>query len=154
MQQQVKVRHRNLRVSPSKAIHVCRLIHRKPLAEAYKILHSIDKQKVTKMLFKLLLEAAANAVNNFAMSGDSLRVEECTATKGTMLKRTFYRAKGRTDLRVRRLTNLSVTLVEETKGKSKTPKKDKVSSAKVKEGAELSTKKIEEYMKEEEKGGI
>ncbi|PYC99507.1 50S ribosomal protein L22 [Microbacterium esteraromaticum] len=152
MQQQVRVKHRNLRISPSKAVHVCKLIQRKPLSEAYKILHSIDKRKIVKMLFKLLLEASANAVNNYAMSGDSLKVEECTATKGAKLKRSFYRAKGRTDLRAHRLTNLSVTLVEETK--DKVSRKDKSSLSKVEEGAELSTKKIEEYIQEEEKTGV
>lgn len=99
-----------------------------------------------------MLEASANAVNNYAMSGDSLKVEECTATKGAKLKRSFYRAKGRTDLRAHRLTNLSVTLVEETK--DKVSRKDKSSLSKVEEGAELSTKKIEEYIQEEEKTGV
>ncbi|AHC39978.1 50S ribosomal protein L22 [Mycoplasma ovis str. Michigan] len=154
MKQQVRVKHRNLRISPTKAVHVCRLIHKKPLSTAYKILHSIDKKKIVKMLFKLLLEASANAVNNFAMSGDNLRVEECTATKGTRLKRGFYRAKGRTDLRTHRLTNLSVTLVEEAKAKDSKKLKTPSTKSKIQEGAELSTKKIEEYIKEEEKAGI
>ncbi|AFO52153.1 50S ribosomal protein L22 [Candidatus Mycoplasma haematolamae str. Purdue] len=141
-QQLVKVTHKNIRIAPSKAQRVCRLIHRKPLSEAYQILNSIDQRKMVKLLLKLLLEASANAVNNYAMRGDDLRVEECVANKGPLLKRSFIRAKGRTDLRVHKTSHLSVVLREGEQAKR--PKT--VKGAKIKAGEELSTKKIEEKL--------
>ncbi|ADX97961.1 50S ribosomal protein L22 [Mycoplasma suis] len=139
----VKVVHKNVRVSPKKAILVCRLLQGKSLTEAYRILSSINEKKSVKLLRKILLEASANAVNNYAMRGDNLQIQECVANKGIILKRTFYRAKGRTDLRLKRWSHISVTLRE-----GEQVKRSKESSKKH-EGKELSTKKAESKSSEE-----
>ncbi|AGX88782.1 50S ribosomal protein L22 [Mycoplasma parvum] len=138
----VRVVHKNVKVSPKKAILVCRLIQGKSLAEAYKILNSINEKKTVKLLSKLLLEASANAVNNYAMRGDNLHIQECVANKGMILKRAFYRAKGRTDLRLKRFSHLSVTLREGEQIKRVKEGRKKY------EGKELSTKKAESQANE------
>ncbi|KMZ96320.1 hypothetical protein PVNG_02458 [Plasmodium vivax North Korean] len=137
----VRVVHRNVKISPQKAVLACRLIHRKSLTQAYEILRSVSDRKMVKLLYKLLLEASANAVNNYALRGDDLLIDKCVATKGSRLKRSFIRAKGRTDMRIRKFSHLSVTLIEG----ERRPKRVAKSTKKLEEGVELDTKKIEEY---------
>ncbi|CCE66718.1 large ribosomal subunit protein uL22 [Candidatus Mycoplasma haematominutum] len=142
----VKVVHRNIRISPRKAIHVCRLVNRQPLEKAYRILESIPREKTVTLLQKLFKEAANNAVHNYALNGDILEIHECTALKGASLKRGFPRAKGRTDLRLHRFSHLKVVLKEKERVSTSSRKAPKLKSIKL--GAELSTKKIDDQAQE------
>lgn len=109
---------RNVHVSPRKAVLCCRLIKDKPIEEALKILEN-QPQKTAKYLLKLLLSAAANAVNNHAMSGDKLYVFSSRANTGRVLKRTMPRAKGRSDLIRKRCSHLEIYLSDDKKEREK-----------------------------------
>ncbi|CBY93465.1 ribosomal protein L22 [Mycoplasma haemofelis str. Langford 1] len=103
---------RNVHVSSKKAILCCRLIRNKSYMEALRILDN-QPQKTAKYLKKLLMSAAANAVNNHAMSGDRLYVFSSSANQGRTLKRTIPRAKGRADLIRKRFSHLEICLSDD-----------------------------------------
>ncbi|AEW45933.1 50S ribosomal protein L22 [Mycoplasma haemocanis str. Illinois] len=103
---------RNVHVSSKKAVLCCRLIRNKSYMEAIRILDN-QPQKTAKFLKKLLMSAAANAVNNHAMSGDKLYVFSSSANQGRTLKRTIPRAKGRADLIRKRFSHLEICLSDD-----------------------------------------
>lgn len=109
---------RNVHVSPKKATLCCRLIRNKPMEVALRILDN-QPQKTAKYLKKLLLSAAANAVNNHAMMGNKLYVFSSVANKGRTLKRTLTRAKGRADLIRKRFSHLEVCVSDDPKEREK-----------------------------------
>ena len=91
------------RISPFKVRIVIDQIKGKSVNEALAILENTPKA-ASKILFKLINSAAANAENNMNMSRGDLYVAECFANEGPTLKRIRARARGRA-FRIRKRTS-------------------------------------------------
>ena len=85
---------RHLRMSPRKVRLVVDVIRGKSVSEADTLL-SFIKKEAAHPVQKLLRSALANAIHNFQLSKDVLRVKTITVDGGPMLKRSRPRAFGR-----------------------------------------------------------
>ena len=93
-----------VRVSPSKARLVVDLIRRKPVAQAFDILHFCDRA-VAVDVEKVLRSAVANAENN-----NGLRVAAAYVDEGPTLKRIRPRAKGSASRILKRTSHITVVV--------------------------------------------
>jgi len=102
---------RFIRVSPSKARLVARLVHGKPAGEALSILQ-YSPQAAARTLEKVLRSAVANAEHNHQVRGfESLRVG-VMIDGGPSLKRIQPRAMGRAFQILHRTSHITVTLTD------------------------------------------
>lgn len=99
----------NYGVTPRKVRLVIDLVRGKDLDEAYAILDNCQKA-CAKDIKKLIMSAAANAVNNFNMKEDDLYVAYITANDALKLKRILPRAKGSASGLVKRWSHVYVTV--------------------------------------------
>ena len=100
-----------VRVSPSKARLVVDLIRRKPVAQAFDILHFCDRA-VAVDVEKVLRSAVANAENNNGADADELKVKAIMVDEGPSLKRFMARAKGRGTRITKRTSHITVVVGE------------------------------------------
>ena len=96
-----------VRVSPSKARLVVDLIRRKPVAQAFDILHFCD---VAVDVEKVLRSAVANAENNNGLRADNLVVAAAYVDEGPTLKRIRPRAKGSASRILKRTSHITVVV--------------------------------------------
>ncbi len=108
---EVKAYAKMQRIAPRKARLVLDLVRGKSLADAIIITKNTDK-KASKMVYKLLMSAAANAENNHGLSADNLYVSKCFANEGPTLKRIRPRAQGRASGINKRTSHITVVLAE------------------------------------------
>lgn len=99
------------RIAPRKARLVLDLVRGKSLQEAIVITQNTDK-KASKMVYKLLMSAAANAENNHNLDVSTLYVSKAFANEGPTLKRIRPRAQGRASGINKRTSHITVTLAE------------------------------------------
>ena len=97
-----------VRVSPSKARLVVDLIRRKPVAQAFDILHFCDRA-VAVDVEKVLRSAVANAENN-GLRADNLVVAAAYVDEGPTLKRIRPRAKGSASRILKRTSHITVVV--------------------------------------------
>ena len=97
-----------VRVSPSKARLVVDLI-RKPVAQAFDILHFCDRA-VAVDVEKVLRSAVANAENNNGLRADNLVVAAAYVDEGPTLKRIRPRAKGSASRILKRTSHITVVV--------------------------------------------
>lgn len=102
---------RHVRIPSSKVNLVIDLIKNKALDESYAILR-YKPRKASRILYKLLKSAEANAVNNFDLDRDRLYVAEAYANKGPTLKRIMPRARGSANRIRKRTSHITVVLKE------------------------------------------
>ena len=95
-----------VRVSPSKARLVVDLIRRKPVAQAFDILHFCDRAVAEKVL----RSAVANAENNNGLRADNLVVAAAYVDEGPTLKRIRPRAKGSASRILKRTSHITVVV--------------------------------------------
>jgi large subunit ribosomal protein L22 len=111
---------RFVRVSPSKARLVARLIRGKSVAEALAILH-YSPQAAARLVEKVLRSAAANAEHNHQVRGfEDLRVG-AVIDGGPRLKRIQPRAMGRAYRIMHRTSHITITLSQVTNGQPPRP---------------------------------
>ena len=99
------------RVSVTKACFVLDVIRGKDVNEALAILQ-YNNRKGSKIIYKLLKSAVANAENNNGMKASDLYVAECYANKGPTMKRIHPRAQGRAYRIEKRTSHITVVLDE------------------------------------------
>ena len=99
------------RVSVTKACFVLDAIRGKDVNEALAILQ-YNNRKGSKIVYKLLQSAVANAENNNGLKADNLYVAECFANKGPTMKRIHPRAQGRAYRIEKRTSHITVVLDE------------------------------------------
>ncbi len=97
-----------VRVFPSKARLVVDLIRRKPVAQAFDILHFCDRA-VAVDVEKVLRSAVANAENNNGLRADNLVVAAAYVDEGPTLKR-ISRAKGSASRILKRTSHITVVV--------------------------------------------
>lgn len=104
---QVVARQRYVRVSPTKARLVARVIKDKPALEALNML-MLMPQKSARFYAKLLKQAIGNAVNDYELDEDDLVVVNALADDGPTFKRFRPRARGRMYMIRKRTSHLKV----------------------------------------------
>jgi large subunit ribosomal protein L22 len=100
--------------SPFKIRPVARLIRRKSYTEALSILENMP-HKGARLIRKTVKSAASNALSaNKALEEDMLYVKDIQIDEGPRMKRVWFRARGRADMQLKRLSHIKV-IVDEAK---------------------------------------
>jgi large subunit ribosomal protein L22 len=99
------------RVSVTKACFVLDVIRGKDVNTALAILQ-YNNRKASKIIYKLLKSAIANAENNNGLKAENLYVAECYANKGPTMKRIRPRAQGRAYRIEKRMSHITIVLDE------------------------------------------
>jgi large subunit ribosomal protein L22 len=102
-------RQRNIMMSPRKVRRVINMIRDKNVPEAYAILRSTPF-KASEVVLKKLLEAVANANQQYGVTPDGLVVSQVFADEGPVQKRFKPRAQGRIYQRLKKSTHLTITV--------------------------------------------
>ena len=104
---------KNVRISPSKANEISRLIQGKPVVEALAIVE-ISPRKAARLFAKTLKSAVANAENDEknSMKKEQLKVLKAAADPGPMLKRYRPKARGQAGRIRKRTSHFTVVLTE------------------------------------------
>lgn len=110
---EVKAYLRYLRMSPRKVRLVADLIRGKEVKEAENILN-FTKKRAALPLLKLLKSAIANAKHNFNLSEKNLYISKILVNEGPRLKRVFPRARGRADIRQKKMSHITIVLNEKS----------------------------------------
>lgn len=99
------------RIAPRKARLVLDEIRGLSALEAEGLLKNIDK-KASLIVYKTLMSAKANAVNNHNMDEERLYIKETYACEGPTMKRIRPRAKGSASAINKRTSHITVILAE------------------------------------------
>ena len=99
------------RVSVTKACYVLDAIRGKDVNTALAILQ-YNNRNASRIIYKLLQSAVANAENNNGLKAENLYVAECFANKGPTMKRIHPRAQGRAYRIEKRTSHITVVLDE------------------------------------------
>ena len=104
---------KNVRISPSKANEISRLIQGKPVVEAMAIVE-ISPRKAARLFAKTLKSAVANAENDEknSVKKEQLKVLKAAADPGPMLKRYRPKARGQAGRIRKRTSHFTVVLTE------------------------------------------
>ena len=102
---------KTVRITPRKARLVVDLIRGKNVSEAAAILR-LTPRGASLAVEKVLISAAANAVNNHEMNKEALYVKEAYVNDGPTLKRYLPRAKGSADSLLKRTCHITIVLAE------------------------------------------
>lgn len=107
----VKASVKNVKSTPQKARLVIDLIRGKNVEEAFAILRTTNK-RACEPIFKVLKSACANAENNNGLDAQSLYVKEAYVGDGQRMKRLLPRSKGRGEIIVKRLCNITIVVAD------------------------------------------
>jgi len=101
---------RFLLVSPFKIRPVADLIRRKPYTEAISILENMP-HKGARLIRKTVISAASNALHrDKQLVEDMLYIKEIAVDEGPRMRRVWFRARGRTDMLIKRLCHITVVV--------------------------------------------
>lgn len=110
-QKVAKAHLKTIRITARKVRLVIDLVRGKNLSEAISILNTTHK-RAAEPVKKLILSAAANAVNNHGMNEDKLFVSKIWANESMTMKRFMTRAKGSSSQILKRTSHIDVELSE------------------------------------------
>ena len=102
---------KSLRISPIKARLVIDLIRGKDVNVALNILNNRNKQS-SKLIFKVLNSAIANAVNNFKLDENKLYVKEARVDAGPVMKRHMFDSRSHIGHKDRRTSHIVIVVAE------------------------------------------
>ncbi|MFH1823082.1 MAG: 50S ribosomal protein L22 [Patescibacteria group bacterium] len=160
---EVKAKAKHIRMSPRKVRLVIDAVRGLEVNAALDQLKFINK-KAAKPVIKLLNSAVANAVNNFEIDKNNLKITEIRVDEGTTLHRWQPKAFGRATPIRKRSSHLNLVLSEiKASGKTKAKKKEIEAPIKLDkkpkedEGTEIKkegkkTQKADPTLAKEEKG--
>ncbi|MDR0718564.1 MAG: 50S ribosomal protein L22 [Treponema sp.] len=98
--------------SPFKLRPVADLIRRKPYTEAVALLENIP-HKGARLIGKAVKSAASNALGqNKQLDEGMLYVRNVQVNEGPRMKRVWFRARGRTDMLLKRMCHITVVIDE------------------------------------------
>ena len=101
---------RFLLVSPYKIRPVADLVRRKPYTEAVSLLENMP-HKGARLIRKTVVSAASNALNrDKQLEEDMLYIREILVDEGPRMKRVWFRGKGRADMLLKRMCNITVVV--------------------------------------------
>ena len=108
---EVSAKGKNVRVSPRKVRLILRPLKGRSIDDAVSILRNLT-MPIARKVEKIVKSAAANAENNYQMSGDVLRIKAAYADEGIRLHRIKAGPRGRAKPRIRRYSHVTI-IVEE-----------------------------------------
>ncbi|ADM89819.1 putative 50S ribosomal subunit protein L22 [Candidatus Zinderia insecticola CARI] len=106
---EIKTKLLNARISAFKIRSLINLIRNEYLLNAINILKFINK-KGSYILLKLLKNIVNNVKNKNLKNLIKLKIYKISAEKGKIIKKIFYRAKGRSDFIHKRFSNIFIYL--------------------------------------------
>lgn len=109
---EAKAKVRMIRITPRKFRLVANLIRGKKVERALQILQYVPR-KGSRILYKLLKSAIANAENNHEMDVDRLYIHRIFVDEGPRWKRVLPRSMGRANLIIKRTSHATIILREE-----------------------------------------
>lgn len=131
---QVKAQLNNLRVAPRKVRLVANLVKGMKVDAALDQLRFLNK-KSAEPVATLISSAIANAINNFSLDRENLKIKEAVVEQGITLKRFMPRAYGRANVIRKKMSHVRIILEEitPTVTKTKAAKETKVEIVESKE---------------------
>ena len=111
---EVKAVAKGVRVGPRKARLVIDLIRNKKVEEAEVILKNLN-QKASKLIYKVLVSAVANAENNYELEKEKLIVKKAVIDEGKTLKRMRFGSRGHIDPIKKRTSHITIIVSDENK---------------------------------------
>ena len=102
---------KNAKIAPRKARLVIDLIRGKSLAEADNTLKNLNKE-ASRLIYKVLASATANAENNLGLKKENLFVKEAFIDEGLVLKRVKFGSRGHIDPIKKRSSHITVVVSE------------------------------------------
>lgn len=114
---------RNVHISPRKVRLVADSVSDMTLMSVLSHL-SLIRKRAAQPLKKAIESAVANAVNNFKIEKDSLRIKEILINEGIRYKRYHFAGRGRTRPYVKRTSHIRVVLTESLKSEAQNPKSE------------------------------
>lgn len=108
---QVAATAKYLRLSPRKARAVTSLIRGQTAEAAIATLANLEKA-ASVPVGKVVRSAIANAENNYNLTLENLYVKDARADEGPRMKRVWMRGRGRRDIKVHRMTHITVVVDE------------------------------------------
>ena len=105
-------RHRNIQITPTKLNDICRLVRGLAAYEAMAQCRLSPKKKA-KLVGACIRNAVTAGVNNFQMNADRLYVAEAIVGAGTHLKRVEWKGRGKTGVKRRYFSHLTIILKEQ-----------------------------------------
>lgn len=106
--------HKMAIIAPRKARMTLDLIRGKSVVEARGILKTTNT-KASRLIFKVLDSAVANAVNNLSLKEENLYVSECYINPGPILKRIKFGSRTKVDRRDKRTSHIFVKVSDGVK---------------------------------------
>lgn len=100
-----------IRISPKKVRPLLKDLRGKRVTPVLAAL-KFAPTKSGKLLYKLIHSAAANALNNYNLKRDNLRIKTLTVDEGPRYRRYWFRSHGSADLLLKRTSHLAVILEE------------------------------------------
>ena len=98
--------------SPFKIRPVADLVRRKPYPDAMAMLENMP-HRGARIIKKTMKSAASNALSqNKKLDEDMLYVKEILIDEGPRMKRIWFRARGRADILLKRLSHITVIIDE------------------------------------------
>ena len=108
---EVSAKGKNVRVSPRKVRLILKPLKGRSIDDAVSILRNVN-MPIARKVEKIVKSAAANAENNYQMSGAGLRIKAAYADEGTRLHRMKAGPKGRGMPRIRRYSHVTIVVEE------------------------------------------
>lgn len=110
---EIRAKGRFLRFSPFKGRVVAAQVKGKPVSEALNLLKFSPKKGSAPDIYKVVASALANASQKEGVDVDALYVKNIIVDAGPTLKRTRFRARGRVDRLLKRMSHVTVILDQE-----------------------------------------
>jgi large subunit ribosomal protein L22 len=108
---QVTASTKFVRISPKKVRPFLGDLRGKKVTPALAAL-KFSPNKSGRLLYKLIQSAAANALNNYNLKQDNLKIKTLQVDEGPRYRRYWFRSHGSADLLLKRTAHLSVVLEE------------------------------------------
>ena len=100
-------RHKSAMIAPRKARMTLDLIRGKKVTAAEAILDTTNT-KASRLIYKVLESAAANATNNLGLNKEDLIISECFIDAGPIYKRIKFGSRTKVDRRDKRTSHITV----------------------------------------------
>ncbi len=108
---QVHASAKFVRISPKKARPLVKALRGAKTDTALNQLR-FDASKSSQILYKLIASAVQNAINNYNLKPDNLKIKALTVNTGPTQRRYWFRSHGRADRLLKRSSHFAVVLEE------------------------------------------
>jgi len=117
---EIQATAKSVRMSPKKNRPLANILRSLPAKAAVERLR-YHQSKSAVLLSKVIRSAIQNAVNNYNLKEDNLKIEHLTVDAGSVYKRYWFRSHGGSDKLLKRTAHLKVVLTEIKPSRVKKP---------------------------------